>query len=92
MVNWEVVTWTCITVAVLLLIVGLILMLISARNLKKKASEIKDLHIDLKPGTKVTFSGGIYGKVVKVESETVDVEISKNVIVTVSRYSLQAIA
>lgn len=90
--NWEVITWTCITVAGLVLIVGLILMLISAKNLKKKASEIKDLHIDLKPGTKVTFCGGIYGKVTKVEEDTVDVEVSKNTILKVSRYALQTIA
>lgn len=90
--NWEVITWTCITVAGLVLIVGLILMIISAKNLKKKASEIKDLHIDLKPGTKVTFCGGIYGKVIKVEEETVDVEVSKNTILKVSRYALQTIA
>ncbi|MGL5414261.1 MAG: preprotein translocase subunit YajC [Clostridium sp.] len=89
--NWEVISWTCITVAVLVLIGGLILMFISARNLKKSASSIKTLQTDLKIGTEVMFCGGIYGKVVKVSEETVLVEVSKNVIVKVSRYALQTV-
>lgn len=89
--NWEVISWTCITVAVLFLIGGLILMFISARNLKKSASSIKTLQTDLKIGTEVIFCGGIYGKIVKVSEETVLVEVSKNVIVKVSRFALQTV-
>ena len=51
MINWEVVIWTCITVAVLVGIAAMILLFISAKNLKKRTSEIKDFHIELKPGT-----------------------------------------
>lgn len=35
------------------------------------------------------FCGGIYGKVVKVGEETVEVEIAKNTVITVSRYAIQ---
>ncbi|GAA0752357.1 preprotein translocase subunit YajC [Clostridium sartagoforme] len=91
MINWEVVMWTCITVAVLAGIIALILIFISARNLKKRTSELKDVHVDLKPGMKVMFCGGIYGKVVSVEKEKVDVEIAKNTVITISRYSIQNI-
>lgn len=89
MINWEVVIWTCITVAVLAGIGALILIFISAKNIKKRTSELKDLHIELKPGMKVMFCGGIYGKVVSVGKETVEVEVAKNVVITVSRYSIQ---
>lgn len=89
MINWEVVGWTCITIAFLVGIVGLILAFISAKNIKKRTSQLKDLHTDLKPGMKIAFCGGIHGKVVKVNNEEVDVEVSKNVIITVSRYSIQ---
>lgn len=91
MINWEVVMWTCITVAVLAGIIALILIFISARNLKKRTSELKDVHVDLKPGMKVMFCGGIYGKVVSLEKEKVEVEIAKNTVITISRYSIQNI-
>lgn len=92
MINWEVVTWTCITLAVLLGIVSLILLFISSKNIRKKTSELKDLHLELKPGMKVMFCGAIYGKIVKVKGEIVDVEVSKNVVISVSRYAIQSIA
>ena len=91
MINWEVVVWTCITVSVLVGIVALILIFISARNLKKRTSELKDVHIELKPGMKVMFCGGIYGKVVSTEKEKVEIEIAKNTVISVSRYSIQNI-
>lgn len=91
MINWEVVVWTCITVAVLLGIVALIIIFISTKNLKKRTSELKDVHVELKSGMKVMFCGGIYGKVVSVGKETVEIEIAKNTIISVSRYSIQNI-
>ena len=54
MINWEVVAWTCITIAVLAGIAALILFFISAKNVKKRRSELNDLHVDLKPGMKVS--------------------------------------
>ena len=92
MINWEVVLWTCITVGVLVGIVSLILIFISARNIRKRTSELKNIHVDLKTGMKVMFCGGIYGKVVKVSDETVEVEVAKNVVISVSRYAIQSIA
>lgn len=89
MINWEVVIWTCITVAALLGIIALILMFISSRNIKKKTSELKNLHLELKPGMKVMFCGAIYGKVTKVNGDIVDVEVAKNVVMSVSRYAIQ---
>ena len=89
MINWEVVIWTCITLAVLLGIAALILIFISSKNIKKKSSEFKDLDLELKPGMKFMFCGAIYGKVSKVKGDVVDVEISKNVVISVSRYAIQ---
>lgn len=92
MINWEVIMWTCITIAVLVGIVAMILLFISAKNIKKRTSEIRDFHLDLKPGSKVMFCGGVYGKIVRIETDTVDVEVAKNVVLTVSRYAVQSIA
>lgn len=91
MINWEVVIWTCITIAVLLGIGALILIFISAKNLKKRTSELKEVHVELKPGMKVMFCGGVYGKIVSAGKETVEIEIAKNTVITVSRYSIQNI-
>lgn len=91
MINWEVVLWTCITVGVLVGIGAIILIFISARNVRKRSSELKDIHIELKAGMKIMFCGGVYGKVVKVGDETVEVEVAKNVVITISRYSIQSV-
>lgn len=91
MINWEVVLWTCITIAVLAGIIALILIFISAKNIKKRTSELKNIHLELKPGMKIMFCGGIYGKIVSAGKETVEVEVAKNVVITISRYSIQNI-
>lgn len=92
MINWEVVLWTCITVGALAGVGAIILIFISAKNVRKRSSELKDLHIELKNGMKIMFCGGVYGKVVKVGDETVEVEVAKNVVISISRYSIQGVA
>ena len=37
------------------------------------------------------FCGGIYGKIVSVAKENVEVEVAKNTVITISRYSIQNI-
>ena len=92
MINWEVILWTCITIAVLLGIFGLILSIISAVNMKKRRQKIGDIHTTLKVGSKVLFAGGIYGKVVRMgEDEVIGVEIAPKTIIDISRFSVQAI-
>ena len=77
MINWEVVLWTCITIAVLAGIIALILIFISARNIKKRTSELKDIHLELKPGMKIMFCGAIYGKIVSVRKKLLKLKFLK---------------
>lgn len=92
MINWEVVLWTCITLAVLMGIFGLILSIISAVNMRKRRKEVGDIHTTLAIGTKVMFAGGILGKVVRMgEDEFIGVEVAPKTIIDVSRYSIQGI-
>lgn len=91
MINWEVVIWTCITLAVLLGIIGLILIFISSNNIRKKTSELKSFHLELKTGMKVMFCGAVYGKITKIKGDIVEVEVAKNVIISVSRYAIQSV-
>ena len=92
MINWEVILWTCITIAVLMGIFGLILSIISAVTMKKRRTEIGDIHTTLAVGTKVMFAGGFVGKIVRLgEEEIIGIEIAPKTIVEVSRFAIQQI-
>ena len=93
MINWEVILWTCITIAVLMGVIAMILTIISAVNMKKRRKQIGDIHTTLQVGSKVMFAGGIYGKVVRMngEDEVIGVEIAPKTIIDISRFSVQAI-
>ena len=93
MINWEVVLWTCITLAVIMGVIGLILTIISSVNMKKRRNEIGSLHTPLAIGKRVMFAGGIYGKVVRMNEtdEIIGVEIAPKTIVDISRFAVQEI-
>lgn len=92
MINWEVVTWTCITLAVLLLLIGLVLIIISTVNMSKRRKQMAQIHTTLGVGSKVMFAGGILGKVVRMsDDEFIGVEIAPKTVVEVSRFAVQAI-
>ena len=92
MINWEVILWTCVTIAVLMGVFGLLLSIISAVNMKKRRKEIGDIHTTLAIGTKVIFAGGFVGKIVRLgEDEIIGIEIAPKTIVEVSRYAIQQI-
>ena len=92
MINWEVILWTCITLAVIMGVIGMILAAVSAVNMKKRRQEIGDIHTTLAIGSKVMFAGGIYGKVVRLgQEEIIGVEIAPKTIIEISRFAIQAI-
>ena len=90
-INWEVIGWTCITLAVMMGIIALILAVISAKNVRKRRAELGEVHTELKIGSQVMFAGGIYGKVVGIEEETVNVEVAKGTVIKISRYAIQTL-
>lgn len=93
MINWEVVLWTCITLAVIMSIIGLILTIISSMNMKKRREEIGTLHTTLAIGKRVMFAGGIYGKVVRMNDtdEIIGVEVAPKTVIDISRFAVQEI-
>lgn len=93
MINWEVVLWTCITLGVIMGVIGLILSIFSARNMKKRRTEIAKLHTTLAIGKRVMFAGGFYGKVVRMNDtdEVIGVEIAPKTVVDISRFAVQEI-
>ena len=93
MINWEVILWTCITLGVIMGVIGLILSIISARNMKKRRNEIGTLHTSLAIGKRVVFAGGFYGKIVRMNEtdEVIGVEIAPKTVVEISRFAVQEI-
>ena len=84
-INWEVIIWTCITLAVLMSVIGLILYAISAKNVRSKRKELGEVHTELKVGSRIMFAGGVYGKVVSIDDEdTLRVEVAPKVVITIS--------
>lgn len=90
-INWKVIGWTCITLAFIMGIIALVLAIISARNVKKRRGELAEVHTELKIGSQVMFAGGIYGKVVGIEDETVNVEVAKGTVIKISRFAIQSL-
>ncbi len=90
-INWEVVVWTCITLAVIMGIFALILSVISSKNMRRRREEMRKIYTGLAVGSQVLFAGGIYGRVVGIEEETVNVEVAKNTVIKIDRYAIQAI-
>ena len=86
-INWEVIIWTCITLAVLMSVIGLILYAISAKNVRSKRKELGEVHTELKVGSRIMFAGGVYGKVVSIDDE----EVAPKVVITISRYAVQSL-
>ena len=93
MINWEVVLWTCITLAVIMGEIGLVLTFISASNMRKRRKEVGDLHTTLAIGKRVMFAGGIYGKVVRMNDtdEIIGVEVAPKTVIDISRFAVQEI-
>ena len=87
--NVTVIIWTCVTVAVLLGICALVLLFISSRNMKKSREAMRDLQGAIKVGARILFAGGIYGKIVRIKNDVIDVEVNKSTVIQISRYSIQ---
>ena len=87
--NWEVIMWSCVTVIVLLGILAIILTFISARNMRKNRQAMQELQNKIQIGARVLFGGGIYGKIVRIKDDVIDVEMAKGLVVQISRYGIQ---
>ena len=91
--NWEVIGWTLGTMFVVVVVVALGVSVLSAINVRKRRTELEEVHTELAIGSKVICCGGIYGKVVGINDndEVVNVEIGKATVITISRYAIQTL-
>ena len=87
--NWEIIMWSCVTVIVMLGLFGIILSVISARNMKKNRAAMQELQNKMQIGARVLFGGGIDGKIAKIKGDVIDVEMAKGLVVQISRFGIQ---
>ena len=78
---------------VIVIVVALGLSVISAINVRKRRTELEEVHTELAIGCKVICCGGIFGKVVGINDndEVVNVEVAKGTVITISRYAIQSL-
>ncbi|MBQ6069487.1 MAG: preprotein translocase subunit YajC [Bacteroidales bacterium] len=72
-----------------LILIFVVMWLLMIRPQQKQAKKEREFRAGLKKGDRVSFSGGIYGKVHEVAEHTIDVEISNGVVVTVEKSMVQ---
>ena len=70
----------------------MILSFISAPNMRKRREALGEVHTELKIGSKIMFAGGIYGKVVGIEEETVNVEVARGTVIQISHGESESFA
>ena len=54
----------------------------------KKQKELKNYRTALQKGDKVVTTGGIYGKIIGISENTVDVEIASGVTIKIDKYAI----
>lgn len=68
-----------------LILIFVVMWLLMIRPQQKQAKKEREFREGLKKGDRISFGGGIYGKVHEVAEHTIDVEIANGVVVTVEK-------
>ncbi|HLQ82534.1 MAG TPA: preprotein translocase subunit YajC [Pseudogracilibacillus sp.] len=88
---WSNVFASSIALIILIILIILIYFLINLRGVKKRKEHFSNLHQSLKKGQKVMFSNGIYGTIVEVKKDIVEIKVKSGTLMEVSRYSISEI-
>ncbi|MFR3451232.1 MAG: preprotein translocase subunit YajC [Collinsella sp.] len=81
------------SVALLLIMAGhgrRLLHLVQGQH-EEEGQYFEHIHIDLAPGQRVMFGGGIFGDVKSVQGDVVEVKVRSGATLDVSRYAIQEI-
>ncbi|MFX0580728.1 preprotein translocase subunit YajC [Nocardia nepalensis] len=73
----------------LLLVALLVPMFLGVRRQKREAEKVTSMQESLKVGDQVTTTSGLYGTVVDIDDDTVDLEIAEDVITTWLRQAIR---
>lgn len=88
---WNYILGSSISLIILIVLTLLIYYIINRRSIKRRKKHFEELHTSIKTGSEVIFSGGIYGKVIKVYDDYIDIQIKSGPIMKVSRYAISDI-
>ncbi|WP_040797170.1 preprotein translocase subunit YajC [Nocardia higoensis] len=75
----------------LLLVVLLVPMFLGIRRQKREAEKVAAMQEDLKVGDSVITTSGLWGTVVDVDEDTVDLEIAEDVVTTWLRQAIREV-
>lgn len=88
---WQNLLYTSLSLIIMLLIGVVIVSIINVINLKKQKKHYQTIHEELKVHKKVIILNAIYGQIVAIRDDTVDVKIKSGEVMEVSRYSISKI-
>ncbi|WP_067656687.1 preprotein translocase subunit YajC [Nocardia harenae] len=75
----------------LLLVALLVPMFLGVRRQKREAEKVSAMQDNLKVGDRVTTTSGLYGTVVEVDEDTVDLEIAEEIVTTWLRQAVREV-
>lgn len=87
----ESILYTSLALIIIFTVMVLVYYVLNARNVKKRKQHFADLHQSLAKGQRVSFANGLYGKVVDVGKDVVEIQVKSGAIIEVSRYSISEI-
>lgn len=88
---WGNVLSSFIVMLIFVILMLTIYYLISARSIKQRKEHYVKLHNRLSEGQMVSFANGIYGTIVGIGKETVDIRVKSGAVMTVSRHAISGI-
>lgn len=88
---WNYILGSSIALIGLIILVLLVYAILNYSSTKKRRKYFEELHTNLKVGSEVIFSNGIYGKVENVYEDYLDIKVKSGAILKVSRYAISEI-
>lgn len=88
---WQSILTSSIALIVLILLIFIVYTITNSRGMKKRKEHFAHLHNSLKEGQKIMFGNGIYGTIVDVREDIVDVKVKSGTVMEISRYSISEI-
>lgn len=82
---------SAVALIIIIALTVLVYFFVANSKLKKQKAHFSNLHQNLKVGSKIIFCNGIYGKIIKIGKDTVDVEVKSGAVMTISRYAISSI-
>lgn len=72
-----------------LLVLAFILLVV--RPARRRQREFQSLQVALAPGQRVMIASGIFGEIVAIGDETIELQIADNTVITVNRHAVSRV-